>query len=97
MWFALLLCLTAADREVTVDGTVKSYDPKTMTLVIDRGGGKETTVTLDKNTEVRRDGKPAKTDELIAGRECRCAFWLDKKVATWAGVWVDIDRPPLRR
>ena len=85
-----------ADQEYVIDGTVKAIDAKRKEVTILRDNGKETTVKFDDRTEIRLDGKQSKFDNIKEKQEVRCAYWIDKKIATWFGMYVEIDRPPYR-
>lgn len=92
-----LLCLAglagAADREYTIDGKVKAVDAEKYQVTITRDNGKETTVQIVRETEIRLDGERSNWNAIKKGQEVRCVFYLENKCATWFGIYETIDRP----
>lgn len=60
----LLVCssLASADMEYAITGKVKSVAKDGSTITITRENGKETTVKIDRGTELRIDGKVKRWD-----------------------------------
>lgn len=94
---ALLLCCAAVqDQQTTFDGVVKSVDAKKHEVTIKRTNGKETTVKIVKDTNVRYDKAKSSFDKIKKGQEVRCEIWLDNKEATFFAIYDTTDRPPLK-
>jgi hypothetical protein len=82
---------------VTAASPIAAIDAQARTVSIKRENSKLMELEFGNDCKVFRDGKLIDLDKRQVGQETRAVWFLDKEHAFWIGIYVKVDRTPIKR